>query len=117
MGQKERIARYRNQGGAADLVRVEVLVPAASREAILRSAERLRAKHRRDKQALEELLSDALARYGTRVADNVDLSRLPDLRERARVVGRALQERADAAGFSLGRRLLELSSEESDGTD
>jgi hypothetical protein len=107
MSHKDRIRKYRKQGGAAGLVRVEVLVPPAGRAEVVATAERLRAEYRRQKELIEPLLEAALDRYGARVLDNVDLSKLPDIRQRARVVGRALQDRADAKGFMIGRRLME----------
>jgi len=107
MSQKARSKRYREHGGAADLVRVEVLVPRYCRGEILKAGQRLRSDHRRRKQDIAPLLAAALHRYGARVLDNVDLERLEDIRQRARVVGRALQERTDARGFILGRRLIE----------
>jgi len=107
MSHRDRIRKYREHGGAADLVRVEVLVPRYGRKEVMAAAQRLRSDHRRRKEVIAPLLEAALSRYGTRVLDNVDLDRLQDIRQRARVVGRALQERADARGFILGRRLIE----------
>lgn len=46
MGVRERIRRYRTTGAAADLIRVEVLVPKESRGEILSLAERLRNEYR-----------------------------------------------------------------------
>ena len=46
---RKRIEKYRNSGGAADLVRVGVLVPPSSRDEVLRLAERLRVDHRNSK--------------------------------------------------------------------
>ena len=76
---QQRVRRYRTEGGAADLVRVEVLVPPAARERILEFASQLRADHRGNKE-LRALYDKALALYRTRILDNVDLDRLPDLR-------------------------------------
>jgi hypothetical protein len=58
-------------------------------------------------QELALLLADALRLYGTRILDNVDLDRLPDLRSRAAVAARAMMERGDARAFVLGRRMLD----------
>jgi hypothetical protein len=107
MSHRDRIRKYRERGGAADLVRVEVLVPAHGRREVVDAARRLRSEHRRRKQLIEPLLAVALDRYGARILDNVDLKRLDDIGQRARVVARALQERTDARGFLLGRRLME----------
>jgi hypothetical protein len=103
---KERVKKYRSQGGAADLVRVEVLVPAVARAEILATASRLRAEHRGRKE-LKSLLEKALQLYGPRILDNVDLDRLPDLRSRAAVAARAMIDRGDARAFVLGRQLLD----------
>lgn len=105
MSVRQRIEKYRSSGGAADLVRVEVLVPSSARGEVLRLAERLRAEHRSDKE-LQAMCDDALARYGVRVRDNVDLERLPNLHDRAEVIAKALMERGDAQAFTLGRRIL-----------
>ena len=40
---RQRVQRYRSEGGAADLVRVEVLIPPSARAEILSVASRLRA--------------------------------------------------------------------------
>lgn len=71
MGRKERIQRYRTRGGAADLVRVEVLVPASERSHILAEAARLREIHRsgtiaanaRTNYSREEVLIRLAPRY------------------------------------------------------
>lgn len=106
MSVQDRIRKYRREGGAADLVRVEVLVPARSRENIIKLASRLRADDRDRKAHISDLCEQALSQYRSRVLDNIDLDRLPDPRKRAAVVGRALMERGDARAFALGRRLL-----------
>ena len=103
---KQRVKKYRTQGGAADLVRVEVLVPPADREKILDYASGLRAKHRAAKD-LGSLYDSALQAYRVKILDNVDLDRLPDLRSRAAVVARALMERGDARAFAMGREILD----------
>jgi hypothetical protein len=103
---RRRVKKYRSEGGAADLVRVEVLVPPAARKQILEVASRLRAEHRRDKE-LKSLYDKALRTYGPRILDNVDLDRLPDLRSRAAVAARAMIDRGDARAFALGRQMLD----------
>lgn len=102
----QRVKRYRSEGGAADLVRVEVLVPPSARREILAVASRLRAKHRGNKE-LRALYDKALASYRTRILDNVDLDRLPDLRSRAAVIARAMIDRGDARAFAIGRQILD----------
>ncbi len=105
MSVRERIEKCRSSGGAADLVRVDVLVPSSSRGEVLRLAERLRAEHRSDKELLA-MCDEALARYGVRIRDNIDLERLPDRHDRAEVIAKALMERGDAQAFALGRRIV-----------
>jgi hypothetical protein len=103
---RERVRKYRSKGGAADLARVEVLVPLAARKEVLAVAFRLRAQHRNNKD-LKALYEEALASYRTRILDNVDLDRLPDLRSRAAVVARALIDKGDARAFAMGRQMLD----------
>src|SRR3954469_9412959 len=107
MSVRKRIEKYRSSGGAADLVKVEVLVPPSARDDVLRLAARLRSEHR----DLRGLCDRALSLYGARVLDNVDLDRLPALRARAGVIARALMERGDARPFVLGRKILARASE------
>jgi hypothetical protein len=103
---RHRVEKYRREGGAADLARVEVLVPPAARKEILAIASRLRAEHRAGKE-IRALYDSALKRYRTRVLDNIDLDRLPNLRSRAAVVARALIDRGDARAFAMGRQILD----------
>jgi hypothetical protein len=105
MSVRRRIEKYHSSGGAADLVKVEVLVPPSARDDILRLAASLRSEHRGSKE-LRRLCDRALSLYGARVLDNVDLDRLPALRARAGVIARALMERGDARAFVLGREIL-----------
>jgi hypothetical protein len=105
MSARKRVQKYRSVGGAADLARVEVLVPLAEREQVLALALRLRTEHRKSKE-LQQMINIALELYRTRILDNVDLDRLPDLRSRASVVARAMIDRGDARAFALGRQML-----------
>lgn len=104
---RRRVKRYRSAGGAADLTRVEVLVPPSARDEIIAIASRLRAEYRGNKE-LRSLYGDALKLYRTRILDNIDLDRLPDLRSRAAVVARAMIDRGDARAFAMGRQMLDL---------
>ncbi|OHV75625.1 hypothetical protein [Rhizobium sp. LCM 4573] len=106
MSARDRIRRYRESGGAADLVRVEVLVPKERRSDILSQAADMRKDHRQKKERLQRHLDLALDRYRLRVLDNIDLERLPGIIERSRVVANALVERGDARAFAIGRRML-----------
>lgn len=106
MSAKERIKKYRETGGASDLVRVEVLVPKARRDEIVSAAAELRAAHRAEKTRLVEFISIATERYGLRVFDNIDLEKLNDLPQKARVVANALMERGDARAYVMGRKMI-----------
>jgi hypothetical protein len=106
MSAANRVKKYRHEGGAADLVRVEVLVPPAARNDIVTLAARLRRQHR-DTKEIRALYEEALRSYRTRILDNVDLDRLPNLRSRAAVAARALIDRGDARAFGLGRQMLD----------
>jgi len=103
---RKRVKRYRSEGGAADLSRVEVLVPPSARDQLLEFASRLRAKHRGNKK-LKSLYDNALESYRVRALDNIDLDRLPDLQSRAAVVARAMIDRGDARAFAMGRQMLD----------
>ncbi len=105
---QKRVKKYRDEGGAADLVRVEVLVPPSARDEILTLASRSRAVHRANKE-LRSLYDEALRLYRTRILDNVDLDRLPDLKARAAVAARAMIDRGDARAFAMGREMLDRS--------
>lgn len=106
MSVQDRIRRYRKSGAGADLVRVEVLVPADSREEILAQAASMRSNYRVRRDRLQESIDQAVSRYGVRVLDNIDLSRLQNVDEKARVLGKALMARGDATAFIAGRKLL-----------
>lgn len=64
---RERVARYRSIGAGAELVRVEVLVPADARRHILDEAAKLRHSHRSKcglTQDELELFDEARRRFG-----------------------------------------------------
>ncbi|KFL29488.1 hypothetical protein JP75_20675 [Devosia riboflavina] len=107
MSIQDRIKRYRSAGGAADLVRVEVLVPASGREEILSYAAAMRRSHRHRRDLIQQSIDEVVIRYGVRVLDNIDLSRLGNVEEKARVLAKALMARGDAKAFIAGRKLLE----------
>ena len=106
MSVRDRIQRYRETGGAADLVRVEVLVPASCRDDIVSKAAEMRDSHRQRKAHLQQQVDLAIALYGVRILDNIDPERLDALPKRAKVIAKALIERGDARAFAMGRRLL-----------
>lgn len=106
MAVRDRVRKYRQTGGASDLVRVEVLVPSDRREDVLATAASMRAEHRARKQRIDELCRKAVNGYGVRLFDNIDLSRLDDPLARAGVIASALMERGDARAFVIGRKLL-----------
>jgi hypothetical protein len=106
MSVRQRMERYRSTGGASDLVRVEVLVPSSKRAEILARASELRARHRASKDRLRGICEKAMEHYAARILDNVDLSRLANPEQRARVIAGALMERGDGRAFILGRQIL-----------
>jgi hypothetical protein len=103
---RQRVAKYRVEGGGADLVRVEVLIPPSARDEVLAMAAELRSKHRTAKE-LRSLYDSALKSYRTRILDNVDLDRLPDFPSRVAVVARAMMDRGDARAFAMAREMLD----------
>jgi hypothetical protein len=111
MAVRDRIRKYRTEGGAADFVRVEVLVPPDGRDAIVARAAELRAGHRRS-QLIDAEVRRVVDLYGVRATDNIDLSRLADPAARARAIARGLMERGDARAFILARRLMAMASGE-----
>lgn len=106
MSVRDRVRKYRETGGASDMVRVEVLVPSSKRGEIVAGAARLRAEHRARKQRLQEICSKAVERYAVRLFDNIDLGRVGDPMRQAPVIANALMERGDARAFVMGRRIL-----------
>ena len=106
MSVRERMKKYREHGAGADLVRVEVLVPASRRAEVVAAAGQMRADYRRRKQEVSRSLERALERYRARILDNIDLDRVSDIEQKARLVGHALIERGDARAFAMGRELL-----------
>lgn len=106
MGARDRVKKYREVGGAADLVRVEVLIPRSRRDDILANAARMRADFRERKENVRDLCVMAAERYSVRIFDNVDLARLPELMKQAPVIADALFEKGDARAFVLGRRII-----------
>lgn len=107
MPARDRVRKYRETGGASDLVRVEVLVPSSRRDEIVADAARMRAEHRARKKRLQEICDLAVDRYALRVLDNVDLGRVKGIERQAPVIADALMERGDARAFAMGRRILE----------
>lgn len=106
MSARERVQKYRHSGGASDLVRVEVLVPASRRDRILEDAAAMRAEHRSRKKHIQDLCSKAAELYGARLLDNIDLARVADPMKQARIVAGALMERGDARAFVMARTIL-----------
>ena len=107
MSIQDRIKRHRSAGGAADLVRVEVLVPASGREEILSNAAAMRSSHRHRRDFIQQNIVEVVICDGVRVLDNIDLSRLGNVEEKARVLAKALMARGHAKAFIVGRKLLE----------
>ena len=96
-----RVRRYKSVGGAAGLVRVEVLVPPSGRETILSQAERLRSEYRRSRELdaktgdlngrLTDYYDQAMTKFGSRCLWNAKPSRsvegLKVIAERLRTYG------------------------------
>lgn len=61
MSKSLRQERYKTTGGAADLVKVETLVPAACRAQILELASKLREEHRQQKVWADEVVAKVRA--------------------------------------------------------
>ena len=61
MAKQDRQRRYKTTGAAADLIKVETLVPPEGREQILRLAARLRAEHRRARPDVGKVLAKVRA--------------------------------------------------------
>jgi hypothetical protein len=107
MGVRERIQKYREIGGASDMVRVEVLVPEKFRSEVLAQAAMLRSLHREKNARLQRQIDWALRHYSVRIKDNLDLDRISDIAEKSRLVAKALMERGDARAFAAGRKMLD----------
>ncbi|KQY79030.1 hypothetical protein ASD52_04225 [Ensifer sp. Root142] len=108
MASRDRMKRHPERSGAADLVRVEVLVPRDRSNDIVSAAAGMREDHRKRKDRLAEYLKLAAERYGLRIFDNIDVERLDDVPSRSRVVPNALIERGDARAFAMGRKMLSI---------
>lgn len=57
MGKADRQARYKEKGGAADLVKVETLIPPAYRDRLLHLAATFREEHRRRKEEIAVIVA------------------------------------------------------------
>lgn len=86
----------------------EVRVPPAERDDPVPEPGAIDASRGQDDERLEAMCQEAIRRYGVRVLDNIDPSRLPDVRQRARVIARALMEKGGLSGFRFGRQLLKV---------
>lgn len=111
MASRDRIERYRTTGGAAGLVRVEVLVPPADRRKIVELASDLRAEHRRNArrvignaELLANLYNEAVSRYGKRCLWNVDPQPTPS---GMRVIADKLRKHGDMEAWKLAARIRE----------
>jgi hypothetical protein len=111
MAVRDRIRRYRTNGAAADLVRVEVLVPPGGRDVVLKAAAELRESHRKRLNDLEAAIATAAALYGVRAANAIDPARPSSPAQRARVVASGLMKLGDARAFVIARWLLDLAGD------
>ncbi len=103
MTARERLQRYRNSGGAADLVRVEVLVPPDGAGEIKALARRLRAEHR-SSAALKPLFEEAVGRYGATCLWNCRPA--PTLEGMA-LIERRLRQHGDMGAWRLAAAIRE----------
>ena len=79
MGKTERQERYKATGGAADLVKVEMLVPPAYRERLLRLAASFRDEHRQRKEEISAIIARVRTACETqprRYAQPLDIDRM-----------------------------------------
>ncbi len=107
MAMRDRIERYKTTGGAAGLVRVEVLVPPDDRQKILELAAHLRSDHRQrtaKADGLDLLFNEAVIRYGKRCLWNV--SPQPTLGG-MRVIADKLRKHGDMEAWKLATRIRE----------
>ena len=102
---RNRVEKYRKEGGAADLIRVEVLVPPMARDEIVAHASRLRAAHRSNKglghsrQCTPPLRSAYPRQRRSGPASRSGIA--------APVAARAMIDRGDARAFAMGREMLD----------
>ena len=66
----------------------------------------MRSAHRAERSRLVEFIKIATERYGLRVFDNIDIEKLDDLPQKARIVANALMERGDARAYAMGRKMV-----------
>lgn len=107
MAAQDRMLRYKSKGGAAGLVRVEVLVPPDDRRKILDLATRLRVDHRRkamETGRLAALFDEAVTRYGTRCLWNVKPQPTPG---GMLVIADKLRKHGDMEAWKLAARIRE----------
>ena len=57
------------------------------------------------------MCAKAIALYGVRLLDNIDLDRVAGIERRGPVIASALMERGDARAFAMGRRILDALEE------
>jgi len=79
MGKTERQERYKATGGAADLVKVETLVPPAYRERLLNLAASFRNEHRQRKEEISAIVArveKACETQPRRYAQPLDIDRI-----------------------------------------
>lgn len=107
MSVRERTARYKSSGGAAGLIRVEVLVPPEGRARILDLAARIRAEHRgkaSPRPELSALFDEAVTRYGARCLWNIRPRKTP---EGMMVIANKLRQHGDMNAWKLASRIKE----------
>lgn len=107
MSMRDRIRKYKTEGGAAGMIRVEVLVPPEGRQAIVDLAAKLRFEYRAANQSSELLAihKEAMDKYGTRCFWNMKPSATPD---GMRVVAIQLRKYGGMDAWRLASKIKEV---------
>jgi hypothetical protein len=107
MAVRDRIKKYRETGGAAGLVRVEVLVPPDARERVLEHARLIREAYRGDdvlSDRLKGLFDEAVGRFGPQCLWNVNPSRnLHGMK----LIAQKLRDHGNMNAWRLSEQILE----------
>ncbi|NFV79322.1 hypothetical protein [Magnetospirillum aberrantis] len=107
MSMRDRIRKYKTEGGAAGMVRVEVLVPPEGRQAIVDLAAKLRSEYRAAQQPSElfTLHKEAMDKFGVRCFWNMKPSATAD---GMRVVAAQLRKHGGMDAWRLASKIKEV---------
>lgn len=67
---------------------------------------KLRCIRTAEASRLDDFIKIATEKYSLRIFDNIDIDKLGDISQRARVVANALMERGDARAYAMGRKMI-----------